>query len=109
MKPSDHYRAGECGFCHGEGSVTVLVPLPAHSEVCPACQGTGSWPPDWDPERYRRRRRRRLTQFGEAVLILCLGVAIFLATLIGDHPLVVILGVTLVIIGVLTLLVTWLL
>jgi DnaJ-class molecular chaperone len=45
MKPSKHYRKGECGFCHASGSVTVLVPPPAHQEPCPVCHGSGVFPP----------------------------------------------------------------
>jgi hypothetical protein len=54
------------------------------------------------------RDQKRSTQLGLAVVMLALGVAIFLAEVMRDHPLLTILGTTLVIISVLLLLVTWL-
>lgn len=45
MKPSDHLKAGECGMCHATGTISVLVPPPEHEEVCPACYGSGKFPP----------------------------------------------------------------
>lgn len=45
MKPSDHYLAGECGFCHSLGWVAQLVTGTAEKIVCPACYGSGKFPP----------------------------------------------------------------
>lgn len=45
MKPSDHYQAGECGFCHSLGWVAQLVSGTAEKIVCPACYGSGKFPP----------------------------------------------------------------
>jgi hypothetical protein len=118
VKPSDHYRTGECGFCHGSGVIHLMVPTD-HDEPCPACEGTGTFPlPEHiqravdaalDLQVHRRQvQRRATTLFALGVLITALGVSDFLSVIIGDPGLTGVLSAALVTIGVLTLLVTWL-
>jgi DnaJ-class molecular chaperone len=44
-KPSDAAAEGICPMCLGDGEMVMLVPPPEHTEPCPMCHGSKTWPP----------------------------------------------------------------